>query len=74
MKIEKKCELKWNHFTHSIITCKTGPKSLIHVIKMMECQQAVSLWKLNPVYKEIVLMGQMWKKVIIIIHKWENKK
>lgn len=71
-KIEKQCELKWNNFTHSIITCKTGPKSLIHVIKMMECQQAIRPWKLNPVYEEMDSMALMWKKVQIIIHKWEN--
>lgn len=49
MKIKKKCELKWNHFTHSITTLKTDS----NVIKMMECQQAIRLWKLNPVYEVI---------------------
>lgn len=36
----------------------------------MECQQAIR--KLNPVYEEIDSMALMWKKVQIIIHKWEN--
>lgn len=39
---------------------------------MMECQQAIRLWKLNPVYEEIFSVASMWKKVQRIIHVWDK--
>lgn len=39
----------------------------------MECQQAIRLWKLNPVYKEIFLLASMWNKVQRIIQKLVKK-
>lgn len=58
MEIEDKYELKWNNSIHDITTCKTDSKSLKHVITL-ECQQAIRLWKLNPVYNRMLSLCKM---------------
>ena len=60
--------MNWNEiiFTHGITT-STILKSLKHN-KMMECQQAVRLWKLNPVYEEYLIFS------INLMKKKQNKK